>query len=77
MPLAKGSVSQEAPAEAPGASWRSCPLTTVLSYLSTLNFLFCFAISSESSFSRLPSYHRETSNTIADCALSWARLKIL
>lgn len=38
-------------------------------YLSALNFLFCFAISSESGFASLPPYHRDSATTtMADCA---------
>lgn len=53
-------------------------LPDVLSYLSALNFLFCFAISSESGISKLPSYHRETSGTtIADCTALLGAAKFL
>lgn len=38
-------------------------------YLLALNFLFCFAISSESGFASLPPYHRDSATTtMADCA---------
>ena len=53
-------------------------LLPVLSYLSALNFLFSFAIHSESGISKLPSYHRETSDTtIADCTALLGAAKFL
>lgn len=65
------------PAEAPGRP-KGCSLSSVPGYLSTLNFLFCSAISSESGIPGLPSYHRETSNTtMAHCPALLGAAKFL